>query len=73
MSPTAKDFENSILKYDPNFKVEYNPDKRQEFVDSWPKALDDSIARRDWGWKPEYDLDKMTSDLLLEIKNSHDS
>ena len=41
---------------------------RQGILDSWPKAIDDSAARRDWGWKPRYDLDAMTDDLVPRVK-----
>ncbi len=48
----------------PNFKITYNPDSRQSIADSWPNSIDDSHARKDWGWKPSYDLNKMTSAIL---------
>ena len=42
--------------------------RRQAILDSWPKALDDSAARKDWGWKPKYDLDAMTDDLVPRVR-----
>lgn len=58
-----------IKKHIPNFKITYKPDFRQRIADSWPKSIDDSVARKDWGWKHEYDLKKMTKIMLDEIKN----
>ena len=53
----------------PDAKFTYTPDPvRQGILDSWPKAIDDSAARRDWGWKPKYDLDAMTDDLVPRVR-----
>lgn len=57
-----------IKKFIPDFSISYNPDFRQKIADSWPKSIDDSVARKDWGWKHEYDLNKMTEIMLEEIK-----
>lgn len=60
---------NSIKKYIPSFEMEYQVDPlRQSIADSWPNSLDDSCAREEWGWKPEYDLDAMTKDMLAKLK-----
>ncbi len=61
----------SIKKHIPEFKIEYKPDYRQAIADSWPQSIDDSVARNDWHWKHEYDLEKITADMLknLEQKN----
>lgn len=62
---------NKIKEYRPDFKMSYELDPlRQKIADSWPDSLDDSCARAEWDWKPEYDLDAMTRDMLanLEIK-----
>ncbi|MFI5265193.1 MAG: NAD-dependent epimerase/dehydratase family protein [Candidatus Levyibacteriota bacterium] len=64
----ASDLENELKKYIPNLKVTYNPDKRQMIADSWPMTIDDSDARRDWGWKHEYDLARMTKDMVDNLK-----
>jgi nucleoside-diphosphate-sugar epimerase len=56
-----------IQKHVPDFVLEYAPDYRQQIADSWPKSIDDSNAREDWGWKPDYDLAKMTKDMFLNI------
>ncbi|MBS1656360.1 MAG: NAD-dependent epimerase, partial [Bacteroidetes bacterium] len=52
----------------PGFKVNYKPDYRQSIADSWPQSIDDAVARNDWGWKQEYDLSKMTTDMLANLK-----
>lgn len=56
-----------IQKHLPDFKVAYSPDARQKIADSWPMSIDDSEARRDWGWSHEYDLPKMTADMLARL------
>jgi nucleoside-diphosphate-sugar epimerase len=61
----------SIQKYIPEFTTEYNPDYRQAIADSWPAVIDDSRAREDWGWKNDYDLDKMTVDMLKNLKEQY--
>ena len=67
MSFSVKELAASIKKHMPNFKVSYKPDFRQAIADSWPSSLDDSAARKEWGWKPEYDLEKMTKDMLEKL------
>ncbi len=57
-----------IKKSIPKFQISYKPDFRQAIADSWPKSIDDSVAREDWGWKHEYDLAKMTKIMLKEVK-----
>jgi len=69
MNFTPNEIYQSILKHVPNFKIEYNPDFRQAIADSWPDSIDDSCARKDWGWKHEYALDRMTNDILDNLPN----
>jgi nucleoside-diphosphate-sugar epimerase len=69
ISFAPKDIYQSILKHYPNFKIEYNPDFRQAIADSWPDSIDDSCAQKDWGWRPDYDLNRMTSDILENLPN----
>ncbi len=52
----------------PQFSISYNPDYRQAIADSWPQSIDDSTAQNDWHWKPEYDLEKLTEDMLENVK-----
>jgi len=56
-----------IKKHIPGFKVIYKPDFRQEIADLWPRSLDDSAAREEWDWSPEYDLPTMTKDMLERL------
>ena len=64
---------NNIKKYMPDFHMEYKVDPlRQAIAESWPNSLDDTCAREEWGWKPEYDLDTMTKDMLAKLKERLD-
>ena len=71
MSFSVKEQAENIKKYIPNFTIEYKPDYRQDIADSWPNSVDDSAARNEWGWKPSYDLDAMTQDMLKVIGEKH--
>lgn len=53
----------------PGFTIEYKPDFRQKIAESWTESIDDNYARVDWGWKPEFDLEKMCNDMLYQLKN----
>lgn len=65
---TPVELVNEIKKHMPDFVCEYAPDERQKIADSWPKSIDDSTAREDWGWKHKFDLPGMTELMLEEIK-----
>ncbi|GAA0542424.1 NAD-dependent epimerase/dehydratase family protein [Chitinophaga japonensis] len=67
MSFSPSEIGNEIKKHVPAFVMDYAPDYRQQIADSWPKSIDDSQARADWGWKPEYDLPKMVKDMLEHL------
>jgi nucleoside-diphosphate-sugar epimerase len=67
-SVTPKGMFESIKKYIPNFEVTYKTDFRQAIADSWPNSIDDSAAREEWGWKPSFNLDTMTQDMLKAIR-----
>lgn len=68
VSFTPKEIAEEIKKHIPNFSITYNPDFRQKIADSWPSSIDDSRAREDWGWKHEFDLDKMTQVMIENLK-----
>jgi nucleoside-diphosphate-sugar epimerase len=68
MSFSPKEIATEIKKHIPEFRLTYKPDYRQAIADSWPQSIDDSVARRDWSWKPEYDLGAMTVDMLANLK-----
>ncbi|WP_029035741.1 NAD-dependent epimerase/dehydratase family protein [Salinimicrobium terrae] len=68
---TPKTLAASIRKYIPEFTISFEPDFRQAIADSWPSSIDDSRAREDWGWKHEFDLEKMTLEMLEGIKEVH--
>ncbi len=71
MSFSVKELADSIKKYIPEFEISYQPDYRQKIADSWPNSIDDSCAREEWGWKPDYDLDAMTRDMLNALQKKH--
>jgi len=67
MSFSPKEIFASIKKEVPNFEINYQVDFRQAIADSWPDSIDDSRAQADWGWKPSYDLDSMSRDILKHL------
>ena len=68
ISFSPKEIALAIKQHLPEFKISYKPDYRQAIAESWPQSIDDTQARNDWGWKPEYDLEKLTTDMW---KNLH--
>jgi nucleoside-diphosphate-sugar epimerase len=68
MSFSPTEIAEEIKKQIPQFKINYAPDYRQAIATSWPQSIDDSVARKDWGWKPEYNLPAMTRDMLENLK-----
>jgi nucleoside-diphosphate-sugar epimerase len=69
MSFCPEDIAAYIRKYIPEFEISYDIDPvRQALANSWPNQLEDYAARVEWGWKPEYDLDMMTRDMLGTLK-----
>lgn len=67
ISFTPEEIFEAIKKYRPSFEIEYQPDFRQKIADSWPSSIDDNAARKDWNWKPEFDLDKMCKIMLDNV------
>lgn len=67
MSFSAEELAAEIKRHIPEFSCEYEPDYRQAIADSWPKAIDDSPARKQWGWRPQFDLTSMTTDMLKQL------
>lgn len=64
MSFTPAEITKSVQNHLPDFMVSYKPDFRQHIADSWPSSIDDSQAKADWGWEPQFDLEKTTSEML---------
>ena len=67
ISFTPEEIAAEIKKHIPEFSISYAPDFRQKIADSWPSSIDDSYARKDWGWKHEFDLESMTKDMLEHL------
>jgi nucleoside-diphosphate-sugar epimerase len=67
MSFCPGDIAEEIKKHIPDFSITYEPDFRQGIADSWPKSIDDSSARKDWGWKHAFDLSAMTEEILQHL------
>jgi nucleoside-diphosphate-sugar epimerase len=68
MSFSPKEIANEIRRKLPEFRISYAPDSRQEIADSWPRSIDDSRARADWGWMPDYDLKSMSDEILINLR-----
>ncbi|MBL7766435.1 MAG: NAD-dependent epimerase/dehydratase family protein [Chitinophagaceae bacterium] len=67
MSFSPKEISASIQKHIPEFTIAYKEDFRQQIANGWPQSIDDSQAQKDWNWKPQYDLDAMTEDMLKNL------
>lgn len=70
ISFSPKEIAAEIKKHIPSFEITYKPDSRQAIADSWPQSIDDSEARKHWGWKHQYGLDTMTADMLLHLRGA---
>ncbi|WP_225036587.1 NAD-dependent epimerase/dehydratase family protein [Winogradskyella sp. SM1960] len=73
ISFTPKEIAESIKAEMPEFSMTYKPDFRQAIADSWPTSIDDSVARKDWNWSHDFDLKKMTSEMLTQLKKKYQS
>lgn len=72
MSFTVEELAAEIKKHIPDFEISYEPDYRQDIADSWPDAVDDSAAREEWNWSPDYNLSSMTKDMLEKLSKKHE-
>lgn len=68
MSFNPGEIAEEIQKHIPDFIVDYSPDYRQGIADSWPQSIDDSVAAKDWNWKPKFGLDTMTYEMLENLR-----
>ena len=68
LSFAPEDLAAEIKKHIPNFTLDYAPDFRQAIADTWPSSIDDSVAKADWGYLPKFDIDRMTTTMLDNLK-----
>lgn len=71
VSFTPAEISAEIQKHHPDFKIHYAPDFRQAIADSWPQSIDDQQARQDWNWHPQFDLARMTADMLSHLQEQY--
>lgn len=69
LSFTPEELGEAIRKYIPSFKISYLPDYRQSIAHSWPESIDDSVAKKDWGWEAKFSLDDVVKDMLGHLSN----
>ncbi|MBC9796823.1 NAD-dependent epimerase/dehydratase family protein [Sinomicrobium weinanense] len=69
ISFNPEEMASSIKKHLPDFTISYAPDFRQKIADTWPQSIDDSRARKDWGWEARYDLDTITEKMLSNLQS----
>ncbi len=67
MSFSPEEIFKKIQDQYPDFHITYKPDFRQAIADSWPQSIDDTVARNDWGWQHEFDLDKLVEVMLKNL------
>ena len=68
VSFSPKEIAAEITKHIPDFTISYKPDSRQKIANSWPQSIDDSVANKDWDWQPQYSLQRLTKDMLDNLK-----
>ncbi len=73
ISFTPEEIANAITAHIPEFKITYKPDFRQQIADSWPKSIDDALARKDWSWDHKFDLKQMTEEMLSQLQKKYAS
>ena len=71
ISFTPKQLAEEVTKHIPNFEMSYKADFRQEIAESWPYSIDDSYAKKDWGWQLKYDLEKLSIDMMHNLKRKY--
>ena len=67
MSFSPEEIYQAVCEHFPDFKISYQPDFRQAIADSWPDSIDDSTARKDWGWQPKYNLRGMVQEIISQM------
>jgi nucleoside-diphosphate-sugar epimerase len=70
VSFSPKEIATEIQKHIPEFTISYKSDSRQNIADSWPQSIDDTVARNDWGWQPDFNLQRLTKEMLDNLKLS---
>jgi nucleoside-diphosphate-sugar epimerase len=68
MSFSPKEIAATIQNHIPTFSISYKEDYRQAIANSWPQSIDDAVARNDWGWQQDYDLERMVADMFINLK-----
>ena len=71
MSFSPKEIAEEIKKHIPEFTITYEPDYRMEIAQSWPQSIDDSVAKKDWTWKPKFDLPAMANDMMKNLNHGN--
>lgn len=72
ISFSAEELAQEVQKHIPKLTVAYEPDGRQQIADSWPRSIDDSVARTDWDWHHTFDLAKMTEEMIMKLRKKFD-
>ncbi|MCE7061744.1 NAD-dependent epimerase/dehydratase family protein [Dyadobacter sp. CY343] len=73
ISFSPEEIAGSIKQIIPDFEITYKPDFRQQIADSWPQLIDDANARKDWGWRPTYNIEKMTQEMIKELTKKYET
>ncbi len=71
MSFSPADISASIKKHIPNFRISYSPDFRQAIAETWPRSIDDTKAKEDWGWEPQFNLENTTAEMLKNLPSQN--
>jgi nucleoside-diphosphate-sugar epimerase len=71
MSFSPADISASIKKQIPNFRISYSPDFRQAIAETWPRSIDDTKAKEDWGWEPQFNLENTTAEMLKNLPSQN--